>query len=222
VELLASDFFLVAHDWLAPKCRLAERKVGFGLAGALLGEQLLFQRINVREGEIRVINPQRPQNAHWDALAQTVLDHLCAEPELTSIRTWLEFLSRDAYDQVGGRLVRDGILDSYAGRRVLRKMTIYVPVTEAGATHSLRPNAPAARLTHALIHKIKLRAPDVMLGGLILATDLDADMLAGLSVDVSTLRYYLRNHVEHLPSSSRDLIRQIEAAVGDLVLGARN
>jgi hypothetical protein len=222
LELLASGFFLMAHDWLAPKCRLEDRKVGIGLAGGLLGEQLLFQRINVRGGELRVINAERPQNPHWDELAGTVLEYLCAEPDLTSIRTWLDVLGQDAYDQVGSRLVRDGILDSYTGRRMLRTTTIYAPVTEANGTHSLRPNAPEARLTHALIHKIKLRAPDVMLGGLVLATDLDVDVLADMPVDKPTLRQYLRNHIEQLPSSGRDLIRHIEAAVGDMVLSPRN
>ena len=48
--LLADDFFLIAHDDRDGRSRLSQRAVEFGLAGAMLGELVLEQRI-VCEGD---------------------------------------------------------------------------------------------------------------------------------------------------------------------------
>ena len=97
VLLLADDFFFVAHDSISMKSRLSDRVLRLGLAGALLGEQVLFQRITVRGDRLRIVNETPPR----DALAHTVLDHLRADPEITSVRDWLRFLVRQPHLPVG-------------------------------------------------------------------------------------------------------------------------
>lgn len=117
--LLADDFFFVAHDSISMKSRLSDRVLRLGLAGALLGEQVLFQRITVRGNRLRIVNETPPR----DALAHTVLDHLRAEPDITAVRDWLRFLGQDAHEKVVQRLLREGHMHlpqqpkSWIGRR---------------------------------------------------------------------------------------------------------
>lgn len=208
VLLLADDFFFVAHDSISMRRRLSERAVGIGLAGALLGEQVLFRRINIRAGRIRIVDPSPPR----DALAHTVLDHLRAEPDVTSVRDWLRFLSRDAYQHVGQRLVREGHLHVLEVRRFLRTTTTYE------ATATTRAGWPESRLGKRLSTGLDLQLPDMVLAGLVEATGLDAYVLADTSASV---RHYLRRLLDGLPTSLRALIDETAAALGDAVLSAR-
>src|SRR5258706_454509 len=65
--LLADDFFLIAHDDRDGKSRLSQRAVEFGLAGAMLGELVLEQRILCEGPRLRVISREPPS----DPLAHT-------------------------------------------------------------------------------------------------------------------------------------------------------
>jgi hypothetical protein len=208
VFLLADDLFFVAHDSLSMRRRLSDRAVGIGLAGALLGEQLLFRRITVRSGQIRIVDATPPR----DALAHTVLDHLRAEPDVTSVRDWLRFLSRDAYEQVVGRLIREGHLHSREVRRLWRTTLIYEPA------ETTRAGWPESRLAKRLSTGLRVELPDVVLGGLVEATGLDRYVLADTTREA---RRYLRRLIRGLPTSLRDLVDETSAAVGDSVLSAR-
>ena len=62
--LLADDLFFVVHDSAAGRPGLHPRTVGFGLAGALLGELALDRRISV-EGDpapLRVVDRTPPSD----------------------------------------------------------------------------------------------------------------------------------------------------------------
>jgi hypothetical protein len=208
VLLLADDFFFVAHDSISMKCRLSDRVVRYGLAGALLGEQVLFRRINVRGGRIRIVDPTAPR----DALAHTILDHLLAEPSVTSVHDWLRFFARDAYEKVSQRLVREGHVHVREERRFLRVITVYEPriTTRAGW--------PESRLASRLSAGAALEPPDIVLAGLVAATGLDTYVLTDTPPQV---RPYLRRVVASLPPSLREVVDQTAAAVGDAVLNAR-
>jgi Golgi phosphoprotein 3 (GPP34) len=206
--LLANDFFLIAHDTISMKCRLAVRVVRLGLAGALLCEQVLFRRITVRGGQIRIVDERPP----GDALAHTILDHLRAEPEITSVRDWMRFLSRDAYEHVGQRLLRDGVLQAREVRRFLRMTIAFEP------TNTTRVGWPESRLAHGLSAGLPIELPDVALAGLVDATGLDTYVLADAPPQA---RLYLRQLLEGLPPSLRDVVDETAAAIGDAVLNAR-
>jgi hypothetical protein len=208
VLLLADDFFFVAHDSISMKRRLSDRVVRLGLAGALLGEQVLFRRINLRGGRIRIVDPTPPR----DALAHTVLDHLLAEPGVTSVHDWLRFFARDAYERVLQRLVREGHVHVREERRFLRVVTVYEPMMTS------RAGWPESRLASRLRVGAALDPPDVVLAGLVAATGLDAYVLTDTPPQV---RPYLRRVVASLPPSLRDVVDQTAAAVGDVVLNAR-
>jgi hypothetical protein len=208
VLLLADDFFFVAHDSISMKCRLSDRAVRLGLAGALLGEQVLFRRINLRGGRIRIVDPSPPR----DALAHTVLDHLAAEPDVISVRDWLRFFARDAYEMVSQRLVREGHVHVREERRFLRVITMLEP------TKTTRSGWPESRLANRLSKGAALEPPDVVLAGLVAATGLDAYVLNDTPPQA---RPYLQRVVDSLPPSLREVVNQTAAAVGDAVLNAR-
>ncbi|MFL6118973.1 GPP34 family phosphoprotein, partial [Actinophytocola sp.] len=124
---MADDFFLVAHDSISWKCQLSERVLDIGLAAALLGEQVLFLRLNLRGGRLGLVNETPPQTL--DELTQTVFAHLCRHRDVTSVREWLRWLSAHSYDKVVERLVREQLLYPAKERRGLRKATVYRPTT---------------------------------------------------------------------------------------------
>lgn len=162
----------------------------------------------MRGGHLRVVDPTPP----WDALAHTVLDHLRAEPGVTSVRDWLRFLGRDAYEKVAQRLVREGHVHAREERRLLRVTMTYEPTT------STRAGWPESRLASRLSAGGALEPPDIVLAGLVTATGLDAYVLADTPPHT---RPYLRRVVASLPSSLRSLVDETAAAVGDAVLNAR-
>jgi Golgi phosphoprotein 3 GPP34 len=207
VLLLADDFYFVAHDSISMKCRLSDRAVRLGLAGALLGEQVLFRRINLRGGRMRIIDSTPPR----DALAHTVLDHLRAEPDVM-LGDWLRFFARDAYEKVSQRLIREGHVHVREERRFLRVTTVLEP------TMTTRSGWPESRLASRLSKGAALDPPDIVLAGLVAATGLDAYVLADAPPQA---RPYLRRLVSSLPPSLREVIAQTAAAVGDSVLNAR-
>ena len=110
------DPFLTAHDDVTGKPRTAGRAIGLGLAGALLAELLLVERITMQDGLVVVVN-RRPPN---DALAHTVLDQLSSERQRHNLRTWLSYLAQTATERVGTRLERAGWVSRVASRRLLR------------------------------------------------------------------------------------------------------
>jgi hypothetical protein len=209
VLLLADDFFFVAHDSISMRCRLSDRAVRLGLAGALLGEQVLFRRINLRGGRLRIVDPTPPR----DALAHTVLDHLLAEPGVTSMRDWLRFFARDAYEKVSQRLIREGHVHVREERRFLLRVT-----TVLEPTMTTRAGWPESRLASRLSAGLALEPPDVVLAGLVAATGLDTYVLADTPPHA---RPYLQRIVSSLPPSLREVVAQTAVAVGDAVLNAR-
>jgi len=208
VLLLADDLFCLAHDSVSMKRRLSDRVVRLGLAGALLGEQVLFRRITVGGGQLRVVDERPPP----DGLAHTVMDYLRAERDVTSVRDWLLFLSRDAYQLVGQRLVREGYVRVEEVRRFLRVTTTYRPV------ELIRVGYPEARIGKRLRAGSDLELPDIVLAGLARATGLDAYLLKDTP---PAARPFLRRLLAGLPGSLRGLIDETQAAIGDAVLNAR-
>src|SRR5207247_5419662 len=87
--LLADDLFFVMHDDRTGRPRLHPRAVGLGLAGALLGELMLFARLSIQDGMLTVVDDRPPR----DAVILTLLDQVLAERQPDGVRTWLAFFS---------------------------------------------------------------------------------------------------------------------------------
>src|SRR2546421_6170244 len=200
--LLADDLFFVVHDDRTGRPRLHLRAVGLGLAGALLGELMLFGRLAIQNGMLTVVDDRPPR----DAVIHALLDQVLAERQPHGVRTWLAFFSQGATEQVAARMVRVGHVTRVEPRWPRRGGVRWVPADMSTAAW------PAARLRHRLHREEPLEEPDVVLAGLVDATGLTPQVLWG--VNAATLHY--RDHlVALLPAPLRHLLAETRAAVGN-------
>jgi len=206
--LLADDFFLIAHDDRDGRSRLSPKSVELGLAGALIGELVLEQRVFVEGPRLRLISREPPS----DALAHTTLATMLAEPQHREVRTWLAYLGQTAVDSIGQRLVRAGVVQQQQVRKLLRSSLRYV------ANDINLPAGRVVRLRRLLTSAEPMRVADTTLGGLAEATGLTGHIL--WDTDAASVRR-LHAMITALPPPLRDLIVQVEAAVGDAVLSQR-
>ena len=206
--LLADDYFLIAHDDRDGRSRLSPKSVELGLAGALIGELVLEQRVFVEGPRLRLISRDPPS----DALAHTTLATMLAEPQHREVRTWLAYLGQTAVDSIGQRLVRAGVVQQQQIRKLLRTTVRYV------ANDINLPAGRVVRLRRLLTSGEPMRVADTTLGGLAEATGLTGHIL--WDTDAASVRR-LHTMITALPPPLRDLIVQVEAAVGDAVLSQR-
>lgn len=206
MELIADDFFLIAHDEQTGKIRIQERVAGIGLASALLGELALAGNLRVTRGKVSVQHAAPP----GDDLAERVLEQIGSETTHEDVRTWLQFLSQGAANRVGNRLTRAGYLTPVRRRRLTGSVVRYVSVDLNLS------GRPAMRLNTQIGRGLPATMADAMLTGLVAAT--------GLSRRVwwdndSLVNHHVQTTVASLPMSLRELLAHTEAAVGDAVLG---
>nr|BFE64524.1 hypothetical protein GCM10020063_090500 [Dactylosporangium thailandense] len=206
--LLADDFFLIAHDDRDGKPRLSARAVELGLAGAMLGELVLEQRITVEGPRLRVLSSEPPA----DPLAHTNLATMVAEVQHREVRTWLQFFGFSAVEEVGTRLARVGLVEKTLVRRLLRSETRWLP------TDINLPAGRVVRLRRLLTGFEPMRVADTTLAGLAEATGLTGHIL--WDRDPSGGRR-LQHAISSLPPPLRDLILQVESAIGDAVMSQR-
>ena len=206
--LLADDFFLMAHDDRNGRSRLHPRAVELGLAGAMLGELVLEQRLLIEGPRIRVISYDPPS----DPLAHTNLATIVAEPQHREVRTWLAYLGQGAVEAVGQRLARVGLVELIHVRRLLKTTSRYV------AADVNLPAGRVVRLRRLLTGAEQMRVADSMLAGLAEATGLTGHVL--WDADQTSLKR-LHGLISTLPPPLRELVAQVEAAVGDAILSQR-
>lgn len=206
--LLADDFFLIAHDDRNGRSLLHPRATDLGLAGALLGELVLERRLSIDGQWLGVINSDPPP----DPLAHTNLATIIAEPQHREVRTWLAFFGQSAVDAIGQRMIRTGLVQQIQVRRLLKSTTRYVP---------LDINLPAGRvvrLRRLLTSPEPMRVADTTLAGLAEVTGLSGHIL--WDADQASIKR-VRTLINGLPPPLRELIMQVEAAIGDAVLSQR-
>jgi hypothetical protein len=206
---LGDEFFFVALDDRTGRPRLSPKVFALGVAGALLGELVLDERVVVKGDQVQVVPHRQPPR---DALTHTILDHLLAEPASLPVRTWLLFLSQRSVEQVGERLWRAGHIRREQVRRMFRAETIYPP-NDINTAY-----APTARLANNLSNHRQLTWQDAALAGLVVATGLESLVL--YTTDTNA-RDYLRHILANLFPSLHALVLHLRAAVGDAVLTGR-
>jgi hypothetical protein len=206
----ADEFFFLAHGE-SGRARLHLRATGLGLAAALLGELVFYQRIDIAPGGVvQVVRADPPE----DLLAHTTLDRLLGQPTQHDVRTWLAVLEATSVDAVGQRLARGGYVQVVERRRLLRSRVSYVPVSLNQAAW------PGVRLARLMTTADAVSEPDALLAGLVAATDLLRQVLPdqnAYSIGAARLPQLLRC----LRPSLCDLVAYTEAAVGDAVLVPR-
>lgn len=208
--LLADELFCIAHEDRTGRAKLHPRVAGLGLAAALLGELVLYGRVDIRDGAIYVVRRDPP----GDALSHATLAHLVAQPQHRDVRTWLAFLAETATDAVAQRLALAGLWRREAHRRLGRTRVGYLP-TDSNAV-AWRP----IRLARLLTSAEPVSEPDAMLAGLVGITGLAGDVLWQSEVRQAGMARLFRV-VAELRWSLYHLLAFTEAAVGDAVLAPR-
>jgi hypothetical protein len=207
---LADDLFLTAHDSVKGKCLLSPATLGLGMASALIGELVLWRRVDVVDGKIQIID-DRPTG---DPAATAVLDQLLREGHHRAVRDWISFLATGvATDLVERRLARSALVQRQEKRGLFGSKVSFVP------SDTMIAGWPATRIRTFIGRGELLDIPDLVLAGLILATGLDQHVF--LTLDARGRGQLFDQLKRRLPAMLLELISQSEAAVGDAVMARR-
>lgn len=211
--LLADELFLITWDTAGSGAPILHMQAtSLGLAGALLAELVLLERVTVRGAQVWVTSKAPVE----DPLAQRVLELMIATPEHSDVRTWLAYFAQSAVDSVAGRLVRGGLVTREETRSMLlRKGTRYL------ATDYARGAWPINRVELMLTNQRPMTLVDMALVALIDATGL-LDWLLSKMQDRRTVRHYIATLMATLPAPLRDLAGHVQTAVGNAVLSYRS
>jgi hypothetical protein len=207
--LLADDFWFIANHDRTGRPKLTPPTLGLGLAGALLGELVLSGHLAIHDRNVYVVDQTPPA----DATSHLILEQLVAEPGRHHVHVWLKFLATSAAQTVTIRLLRAGLVERVAHRRLRRTTVTYRPVDPSQAYWR------SVRLKHALAGKYGPTGwDDMFLAGLVDATGL---LPAVLREDQPTGHAYLAQWLPGAdPPSLADLVTAVATLVGDAVLGA--
>jgi hypothetical protein len=207
---LADDLFLTAHDTVRGKCVLTPATMGLGLSAALIGELVLWRRLDLIDGKIMVIDDRQT----GDPATGAVLDQVLREGHHRAVRDWISFLATGiATDLVERRLSRAGLIQRQEKRGLLGTKVSFVPAD------SMTAGWPATRIRTYVTRGEMLDVPDLALAGLILATGLDQHVFITLAARDRTQMFdQLRRR---LPVMLQELVGHAEAAVGDAVMARR-
>ncbi|PSK67597.1 hypothetical protein B0E53_00407 [Micromonospora sp. MH33] len=209
--LLADEFFLIAHDDQTGRPRLHDSAIRHGLAAGLLGELAGAGHITFDRGSLFVLDARPP--ADW--LQHLVLDRLVAESQHTATRVWLAYLAETAHDQVAQRLFQAGKVEPQQQRRlfgVLGNVTVHVPTDINVAAWSW------ARLSQKLRRYEQLEPFDLALAGIAASCRLDQFILDGAPYAAGA---HLRRLLAAAPEPMRDLLADLDTAIGHAVLSHR-
>lgn len=207
---LADDLFLTAHDTVKGKCLLSPATLGLGLSAALIGELVLWRRLDLVDGKLMIID-DRPTG---DPATTAVLDQLLREGHHRAVREWISFLATGiATDLVERRLARAGLVQRQEKRSLLGAKVFFVP------SDTMTAGWPATRLRTYATRGEMLDMPDLVLSGLLLATGLDQHVL--VTLDARGRAQLFDQLRRRLPVMLQELVGHAEAAVGDAVMARR-
>jgi hypothetical protein len=202
--MLRDDVFLLAHDDDG-RLLIAEPVVSAGLAGAMLIDLLVTDRVAVMEGRLRVVDPTPTGDAELDA----TLEAVAATTEPTGPRAWVSWISAGAYERTAAALDAAGIVQ----RTTIRRLGL-VPVSRCLPT---KPD-DLVRLRSRLRFGVHATdAPDAAtaaLAGLVRVLGLHGALL------LSMPSVALRAELDRLARTSTTTVRQVIKAVDTLITAA--
>jgi len=206
---LADEFFLVGHDEYTGKPLISDGVLDTGLAGAVLGELVLWGRLHVGDDSVVTVGDQRP---YGERVTDAALAEVLKQREAHPVRAWVEHLRDHAHMMVAPRLVRMGVIKRVQAR-VMLKQTVRYP-----ATDPFQAASPRVRLRYVFDHPDHLDEQTAVLAGLVRATALD--YLVGGGSPRETKEGL--GHMElRLRPDLRSLIAGVDAAVAQVALGGR-
>ncbi|MEV4135864.1 GPP34 family phosphoprotein [Dactylosporangium sp. NPDC049742] len=207
-EPLADDFFRLCHDDRSGTLRLSDDATRIGLASALIGELGWAGILTVEDGLLFVRSGSTP----GDSVAHAVLDDIRGERTPRDVRTWLAYLSMEAYERVARRMVAGNHVIPQEGRRLLRRFTFYQP------TDTNEFVWPRVRLGTALAQRRPVDQIDVHLLGIADATGLLPSILDGGG---QAAYAYFDHLIQQSHADVQTLIQETRVVIGNKVMNGR-
>ena len=205
--LLADQFWLLAHDEITGRSHIGGHARRLGLAGAVLAELVLCDRLTVAGGVVQVLDGTDYGEPVTAAVVQVIAGNQAAG-RLHPARTWVEYL--------GGR---EGARTDDAVTLRLRSNRLVRPLPAAGLRRAPRWVAadqqvgvrPAAGLSWAITHEQWPGQQAATLAGLALATGLGPMVRA--YGDAKVIEDGLRWLVDRLPAELAAVVAGVEAGL---------
>lgn len=203
---LVDDLYFVLHDNVTGHPLLHSRLTALALAGAILGELMLAERVALDD----TANPERlyatVRDIDGDPLTRGVLGHIIAEP-YHPVGTWLQFFARTIYSDVTARMIAAKLLKPPV--KHLFKQQPAAPVDMNRAAW------PLARLNLAVQRRKPPEAGDCVLLGLLAAAGCAQRVLSEYDPRFAAAA------TATLSAPLRKLIAQTKVAVGQAVISRR-
>jgi Golgi phosphoprotein 3 GPP34 len=203
---LADEYFLVAHDEYNGKSLINDDVLDVGLAGAVLGELVLANRVSIGGDTTVIVRDQRP---YGERVSDAALAELMKVEEPTLVSVWVKYLRTHARTMIAPRLINAQILERVQSRVMLRQ------VIRFPAVDPLKAASPRARLRYMFDHPQNLDEQTAVLGGLVRATELDYVLGAGTARDS---REGMDRMVNALGQDLRALCAGVDEAVASMAL----
>lgn len=205
---LADQLFLVGHDENTGRAHVADSVLDSGLAGAVLAELVLADRIAVVDGLVLV----RDHRPYGETVTDSALAEVIKQRANHPIRAWVEYLRDDAREMVARRLVKEGTVQRVQTRVMLRQAVRFPAVDPVQAA------SPRVHLWYTIEHPELLDEVTATLGGLVHAVGLERVLVAESK---RRARDTLREISERLPDDLRSVVAGVDAAVAAITLTVR-
>ncbi|MEN3536707.1 GPP34 family phosphoprotein [Microbispora sp. ZYX-F-249] len=203
---LVDDLYFVLHDDVTGHPLLHPRLTGLALAGAVLAELMLAERVAFD----LTSNPERlhatVREATGDPLTSSVLGHVIAEPH-HPVGTWLRFFARTIYADVTARMIVANLL-----KPPVRHLLKQQPAAPADINTAAWP---LARLNLAVQRRKPPAVRDCVLLGLLAAAGCAQRVLSEHDPR------FVAAVTATLPAALQRLIAQTKVAVGEAVISRR-
>jgi Golgi phosphoprotein 3 GPP34 len=206
---LADELFLIGHDQYTGKARVSDSVLDTGLAGAILGELVLANRILVDEDTQVIVNDQRSSG---DRVTDTALREMLKQRVVHAVRAWVEYLRDSARELIAPRLLNSGLLEQVSSRGMLKQVVRYP------ARDRINALTPEVRLRYMMGHPTDLDERTAVLGCLVRAAGLDFVLGGAPGREV---REGLEQMSMFLKPTLRALIVGVDAAIAQLALRGR-
>jgi hypothetical protein len=211
---LADNYWLTAHDQRGRGC-VSQHAIGLGLAGCLLGELVISQKIIfTTRGTVKIINPSPPPDRVGATLLGLIKDEVTEPNGVVQIRDWLNYLSGVGYPWVAQRLLENRVVEEVQVRQGLRKVNQF---------HVLDVNnlmEPAVHVSSRLRGRTPLEVYDVAFARFVYITNL----ASRFDPDLDEASWsYLRSLQDVLgfPPSLQFVLAETESMYGAAVLAHR-
>lgn len=202
---LADELALLAYDDDGSR-KLGQPSLGYGLAGALLVELALAERIDVVDKKVTVLNPAPVGHPLLDqALARI------ADDKPRKAGHWIDKLSRKLSEQVLDGLVVGGVL-----RREEDRVLLVFPRTRFPTPDGVQPQAETdarTRMTRAITDDGPVDPRTAALCALVKAVDYDRKVFAHLPRADVRKRLKAISEGEWAAVAVRKAIEQVQAAL---------